>query len=107
MEYTLATLEDTLGALDPKDQEISNYLQTLPKERIVNVFKSLPPFIQTEICNVNNQSNNSNILKDNMTEIGATTLIGGGLGYYVGGWGGAVVAGLLGATAMYYYKKNM
>lgn len=106
MEYTLATLEDTLGSLDPKDQEISNYLQTLPKERVVNVFRSLPPFIQKEICNTQNVSNN-NTLKDNMTEIGATTLIGGGLGYYIGGWGGAVVAGILGGTAMYYYKKNM
>jgi hypothetical protein len=106
MEYTLATLEDTLGSLNPKDQEISNYLQTLPKERIVNIFQSLPPFIREEICKSNNSFEN-NVLKENLTEIGATTLIGSGVGYAIGGWGGAIVAGLVGGTAMYYYKSKM
>jgi hypothetical protein len=49
MDFTLATLEDGLGNLSPTDEQIKNYIETLPKDRTLNILNKLPKSVQPKL----------------------------------------------------------
>ena len=103
MQFTLATLEDGLGQINPTDEQIKNYIETLPKERTMNILNKLPNNIRKEFCGVSNSNTaTSTTYKEAVPIIGITGSVGGGIGYYFGGIGGAVVGGLLSGSIAYY-----
>jgi hypothetical protein len=105
MQYTLATLEDNIGALEPSDSQIQSYLETLPKERVLNVLNKLPKNIQKEFCGSSSALAGSE-MKENMPIVAVGGVVAGTLGYYAGGIGGAVVGALIGGIGGYYAKKQ-
>jgi len=105
MQYTLATLEDNIGALEPSDSQIQSYLETLPKERVLNVLNKLPKNIQKEFCGSSSALAGSD-MKENMPVVAVGGVVAGSLGYYYGGIGGAVVGALIGGVGGYYAKKQ-
>jgi hypothetical protein len=105
MDFTLATLEDGLGNLSPTDDQIKNYIETLPKDRTLNILNKLPNHIRKEYCGNANIQGGGNI-KENLPAIGIGGAVAGSVGYYIGGVGGAVVGGLIGALAGYYAKDK-
>ena len=106
MEFTLATLEDGMGAIKPSNQEIANFLQSMKKEDVVAVFKQLPEYQQKEICPcVSGMSENSFFANDT-TKIAVSGVAGAGIGYAVYGMGGAIVGGLLSGGIAYYLMNK-
>lgn len=105
MQFTLATLEDGLGQINPTDDQIKNYIETLPKERTLNILNKLPSHIRKEFCGVSATNTNS-AYKEAMPTIGVAGAIGGGVGYYIGGVGGLVVGALIGGIGGYYAKQQ-
>lgn len=106
MQFTLATLEDGLGQVNPTDDQIKNYIETLPKDRTLNILNKLPSHIRKEFCGVSGTNTSSTTYKEAMPTIGITGVIGGGVGYYIGGVGGLVVGALLGGIGGYYAKQQ-
>lgn len=105
MQFTLATLEDNAGKLNPSDEQIKNYIETLPKERTLNILNKLPNHIRKEFCGNANITNTVD-MKENLPAIGIGGVVAGGVGYYIGGVGGAVVGSLVGGLAGYYAKEK-
>lgn len=105
MQFTLATLEDQLGNISPTDDQIKNYLETLPKERTLNILKKLPAHTRKEFCGVSGTESNG-AYKEAMPTIGIAGAVGGGVGYYIGGIGGLVVGALIGGIGGYYAKQQ-
>ena len=107
MQFTLATLEDGLGQINPTDEQIKNYIETLPKERTLNILNKLPNNIRKEFCGVANGNTTTNTTyKEAMPTIGVAGAVGGSVGYYLGGIGGAVVGALIGGIGGYYAKQQ-
>jgi hypothetical protein len=107
MQFTLATLEDGLGQINPTDEQIKNYIETLPKERTLNILNKLPNNIRKEFCGVSNTNTaSSTTYKEAMPTIGVAGAVGSGVGYYLGGIGGAVVGALIGGIGGYYAKQE-
>lgn len=107
MQFTLATLEDGLGQINPTDEQIKNYIETLPKERTLNILNKLPNNIRKEFCGVSNAKTvSSTTYKEAMPTIGVAGAVGSGVGYYLGGIGGAVVGALIGGISGYYAKQQ-
>jgi hypothetical protein len=106
MEFTLATLEDNLGAVKPNIQDTANYLGTLKKEEIVAVVEKLPDWQKEAICPcVLGEKNNNYFASDN-TKIAVSGVAGAGIGYAVYGIGGAIIGGLLSGGIAYYLTNK-
>jgi hypothetical protein len=106
MEFTLATLEDNLGAIKPSEQDIANFLQSMKTEEVVSVFNKLPEYQKKAICtNVSGTADNSMFSGDN-TKIAISGVAGAGIGYAVYGMGGAVIGGLLSGGIAYYLMNK-
>lgn len=105
MQYTLATLEDNIGAIEPSDSQIQSFLETLPKERTLKILNKLPSGIRKEFCGSTGGVAGEQ-MKQNMPVVAIGGVVAGSLGYYYGGIGGAVVGVLIGGLGGYYAKQQ-
>jgi hypothetical protein len=106
MEFTLATLEDNLGAIKPTSQEIANFLQTMKKEELVETFNKLPDYQKEAICPCVGDAENSTMFSSDTTKIAVSGVAGAGIGYAVYGIGGAIIGGLLSGGIAYYLTNK-
>jgi|694.fasta_scaffold13640_13 hypothetical protein len=106
MEFTLATLEDNLGAIKPTSQEIANFLQTMKKEELVETFNKLPDYQREAICPCVSGAGNNGMFASDTTKIAVSGIAGVGIGYAVYGVGGAIIGGLLSGGIAYYLTNK-